>query len=66
MTLSSELKEIEAILDALNGRYGNEKELCIYCHSNKYDASGIIHEEKCPILRLRRLIWKSGNVEKRK
>ncbi len=59
------LKLLECILDELNSKYGNEKELCLYCHSDIYDTSGIVHREKCVILRLRKLIWKSGNAGRR-
>ena len=50
------LEEAETILDELNSKYGNKKELCLYCHSDIYSSSGIIHDEECIILRLRRCI----------
>jgi len=56
------LREVEIILDELNSKYGNEKELCLYCHSVIYGASGIIHDEECIILRLRRCI--NGKIRK--
>ena len=54
LTMQDLLRELEILLDDLNSRYGNEKELCLYCHSNEYDSSGIVHDEKCIIIRLRK------------
>jgi hypothetical protein len=48
------LSEIENVLDDLNSRFGDEKELCLFCNSNQYSSvSGVIHSENCLILRLR-------------
>jgi len=46
-------------LDAINGKLGNEQELCLFCHSNLADGSGIIHRENCVILLVRKAL-KSG------
>jgi len=59
--LDSLLEEVEIILDSLNGRFGDERELCLYCHSNKWSSYGIIHTDKCIITRLRK---ENGTIRK--
>jgi hypothetical protein len=51
------LSEIENVLEDLNSRFGDEKELCLFCNSNQYSSvSGVIHSENCLILRLRKIL----------
>ena len=50
-----ELKLLEQKLDELNAEYGTEKDLCIYCEADGYTGEkGIIHENNCPIIKLRK------------
>jgi hypothetical protein len=48
--------ELHDKLDEVNSNYGNELELCLFCHSNKINHKGIIHSENCIVKRLRYLI----------
>lgn len=40
---------IEDAMDKVNGKYGNENELCLFCHSKETNGNVIIHESNCPI-----------------
>lgn len=48
------LELTEKTLDDTNAAYGCEEQLCIYCHSKRADGSGIVHNEGCPILIIRK------------
>jgi hypothetical protein len=37
------------LMDLANGKYGNENELCLFCHSKETGGNGIIHTSRCPI-----------------
>ncbi len=50
------LKITENSMDMLNGAQGNEVELCLFCHSNRVDSSGIVHDDSCPIVLLRQVL----------
>jgi hypothetical protein len=50
------IKLLHDCIDELNNKYGNEKELCLCCHSNIADTNGIKHEEDCPLSLARRII----------
>jgi hypothetical protein len=47
------LREVDGVLDRFNATKGNENELCLFCHSKKYDTDGIIHIRGCIIRKLR-------------
>lgn len=40
-------------MDRANAREGDNDKLCIYCRSNTYNASGIIHTPQCIISQVR-------------
>ncbi len=48
----------ESYFDKLNGEYGNEKELCLYCHSSKVYGLGIDHEDNCLVSLIRQALSK--------
>lgn len=50
------IKSLHDCLDELNNKYGNEKELCLCCHSNILDGNGIKHTENCPLQIARRVV----------
>ena len=53
----TDLERIEKQLDDANAQYGDERALCLYCHSNEYNGKvGIIHEQDCAIMLLRNMI----------
>jgi hypothetical protein len=53
MEIKDLLIQVHTYLDLINSKYGNEKELCLYCHSNLIDYSGIVHTKDCVISKLR-------------
>ena len=53
------LREAHDFLDRQNGKYGNETELCLYCHSKETDGFGIKHEMWCPIQKARNALAKA-------
>jgi len=53
------LKIANDFLDRQNGVYGNETELCLYCHSKEFGGFGIMHEARCPIQKAREAIAKA-------
>lgn len=54
--LLDRLKEIEEYFDNYNGKNGTPTELCRFCKSKIYANFGIIHEDNCVIVKLRKLI----------
>ncbi len=53
------LRKAHDALDFINGKWGTKQELCLFCHSDKYDASGIVHRVKCPIAESRKALAKA-------
>ena len=52
-----EFREIEYLLDKVNAEFGTKENYCLFCKSNKYNSKvGIVHKEKCIIMRLREVI----------
>ena len=52
-----ELIEIEKDFDIYNGENGDKEAYCKFCNSTKYNGKvGIVHDENCPLLRLRSVI----------
>lgn len=49
-------RKSEQLIDAINGRFGEENQLCYSCGSSSFNSEvGIIHHGDCLILELRRL-----------
>ncbi len=63
-----ELRTIEQKLDELNAIYGTEKRLCIFCDAEGYTGEKVLHEDECPIEKLRDTLryitWKKCEVVK--
>jgi hypothetical protein len=56
------LVSIHNFLDELNSKYGDARELCLYCHSKDIDNRGIIHKQDCIIRQIRIILDKEmGN-----
>ena len=49
------LKDLHDGIVRLNGDLGSKGCLCLLCKSNKYDSSGIVHADTCPILEARKV-----------
>ncbi len=53
--------ELEHDLDLINGSYGDERALCLFCGSKKVEPCfGIVHEATCIIKVLRVFIRQQG------
>ena len=51
------LEEIEEKLDELNGEYGTEKSLCLFCGSKEYNSiEGVAHKKDCIIRKIREFL----------
>jgi len=58
-------KRYEKLLDIINGKYGTKEALCIFCRANKYEGNnGIVHNNDCIIVQLRRNIKNYENNKK--
>ena len=47
------LKELHDACDNLNALMGTPESLCVFCHSQYYDGSGIIHKSDCVMVKVR-------------
>ena len=51
--LLNALQELHDACDNLNVLMGTPSSLCVFCHSRFYNASGIIHEHDCVMVKTR-------------
>ena len=52
-SLKEQLAVMENSMDKVNGELGWANRLCLFCHSDSYDGSGIVHKVTCPIAKSR-------------
>lgn len=52
------LRQCHDFLDRHNAEYATAKELCLVCHSNRWNGIGITHEDWCPIQQARGIMTK--------
>src|SRR3990172_1423666 len=57
------LKKAEGYFDRMNGAYGYDGHLCIFCQSRKYDGHGIIHDDDCIISLSRKALAKAEGAK---
>lgn len=50
------LSDAHDLLDAVNARSTSSQPSCTWCYASGYDGLGLIHTERCIIVRLRRAI----------
>lgn len=56
------IQDAEVYMDRINGKLGNETELCLFCHANTHDNHGITHQAYCPILKARKILAQYGKI----
>jgi len=50
------LQHLHDAIDKANGDFGYGERFCLLCRSKNYDASGIVHEDNCPIIEARKAL----------
>jgi hypothetical protein len=50
------LQELHDACDEMNNQCGDEKELCLFCHSSETNCYGINHYLTCPLVQARKVL----------